>query len=104
MQRPWGSMRVDCSRTIKEASVAEDAFIRGRIKETRVIEIWDVGPAGSLHPTIHTPALIVNVVGSSRGIWICLMQSNFNPIQEPERDLALLGRPCSKRTCAEQAC
>lgn len=85
--------------------MAEDAFIRGRMKETRVKEIWDVGPAGSLHPTVHTLALVVNVVGSSRSIWVSvLMQSNFNPIQEPKRDLALLGRPCSERARAERSC
>lgn len=75
---------MECKMIIKEASGAEAGFIRGRIKEAKVKEVWDVGPAVSLHSTVHTLALILNALGTIKGFCVFVLGRAMSaPFQSP---------------------
>lgn len=54
-------------------------FTKGRIQKKRDREVWDGGPAESMHFSPHTIVFILNVVRTGRGSCVGLPQSDFKP-------------------------
>lgn len=102
-------MCLECSRTIRQTSVAGSKFIRGGGGDKGEKGQTVMGCGFCCVPTLHGApcSFYAGCPGNQRRVpYPCLVQSNFHPFEKPERDLALRGHPtpCSKWTCAGRSC